>query len=67
MQPTSEEKVVRPQARTSDPDRERLSRLLRDFELHGAPSLLLHHNRSRGDALAVGDVANAELDQIARS
>jgi len=39
--------------------------LLCDFELHRALGFLLHDDRAGGDVRAVGDVAYAELHEIA--
>jgi hypothetical protein len=37
-----------------------------DFELHGTLRLLLHHDGSRGDLIAVADVANPQLAAVWR-
>src|SRR5512145_2878311 len=60
-----EEKVLRMQARMPDPRGYGLPGGFGDLELYGSLGLLLHDDRSRGDVIAVGDVAHAQLHQVA--
>jgi len=39
--------------------------LIRDFELHWTLSLLLHDDGARGHTLAVADIIDSQLHQIA--
>ena len=49
----------------SDPGENRLSGGLRNLELYWPMGLLLHDDRSSGDSIAVGDVANSQLHEVA--
>jgi len=39
--------------------------LLGDFKLHWPGGLFLYHNCACGDAVAVGDITNLQLNEIA--
>jgi hypothetical protein len=67
MHPAGKREILRSQACTSNPRGKCVSRLLGNLELRRALGLLLHDDRSRGHVLAVRDIANPQLDQIARS
>jgi hypothetical protein len=43
----------------------RLSGWFSDLKLHWSLRLLLHDNRTRRDAIPMGDVADAQLDKVA--
>ena len=49
----------------SDPGEDRFSGRLRDFELHRPLGFLLHDDRARGDPIAMGDITDAQLHEIA--
>jgi hypothetical protein len=53
------------QSRVSDPGEDRFSGRFRDFELNWPLRFLLHDDRARGDSIAVSDIANAQLHEIA--
>ncbi len=63
----SKEKVVRREARQPNPVDQCGSGRLCDLELHGSRCLLLHDNRPCRDSLAVTDVSNLQLKQVARA
>jgi hypothetical protein len=49
----------------SNPSEDRFASRLGDFELHRPLSFLLHDNRARRDSIAVGDITDAQLHEIA--
>ena len=49
----------------ADPGCDGLPGLLRYFELHRTPCLLLHDNRPCGHTVAAGDVLYTQLHQVA--
>ncbi len=61
----SKEKVVKRETRQPNPVGQRGSRRLCDLELHGSRCLLLQHDRPCRDTLAVTDVSNLQLEQVA--
>lgn len=63
-QSAREQVVVRPQRRRPDPCFERIPRRRRDLELNRALRLLLKHNCSRGDPIAVTHSPNAQLHEV---
>lgn len=67
MHSAGEQEILRSEACTSNPFGQRFARLPGDLELYGALGLLLHDDRSGGNALAVRYIAYTQLDQVARS
>jgi len=59
--------ILKPEVRPSDPRSQRIARLLGDFKLNGTLGFLLHDDRSRSDAIAIRDIPNSRLDQVAGS
>jgi hypothetical protein len=49
----------------SNPGEDRFTSRLCDFELHQPRGLLLYDNRARRDSIAVGDITDAQLHEIA--
>jgi hypothetical protein len=49
----------------SNPGEDRFTGRLRDFELHRPLGFRLHDNRARRDSIAVGDITDAQLHEIA--
>jgi hypothetical protein len=58
------EKIFGLQLGKVDPSQDRISRWLRDFELHGSLSLLLQNERPRPHGLTVTDGAYFPLHEI---
>ena len=65
MYTTGEQIVIGLEPGTAHPVRYRLAGLLGDFELHRMLGLLLHDDRAGANSIAMRNVANAQLDQIA--
>jgi hypothetical protein len=63
--PARKQIVLGFQSRVSDPGEDRFSGRLRDFELNRSLRFLLHDDCTRSDSIAMCDVANAQLNEIA--
>src|SRR6266446_6150271 len=63
--PARKQIILALERRVSYPGEDRFSGELSDFELNRPLCLLLHDDRARGDSIAMSDIANAQLHEIA--
>ena len=62
-----EQPIIRPSAAEVEPLRQRVSRRLCDFEGYGSPGLLLDDSGALPNDVPVGDIGEAQLDEVAAS
>jgi hypothetical protein len=65
--PARKQIILRFECCAADPDEDRFSGRLRDFELNGTLGFLLHDDGSRSDSITVCDISDAQLHEIAAS
>jgi hypothetical protein len=65
MQSAGKQKRLRRKTRPLDPTSDRFAGLLSDLELYWPLGLLLHHDGPGRYSLALRDVPNSELHQVA--
>ena len=63
-QPAGKQVVVRLEIGLGDPDPDSIPGLLGHFELNRALGLLLHDDGPREQLIAMGNVANTQVDQV---
>jgi hypothetical protein len=64
-QPTREQIILAPEASVSNPSEDRIAGRLGDLKLHRSLGFLLHDNRARGNPVAVRDISDTQLHEIA--
>jgi len=64
-QPTREQIILGPEGRMTNPGEDRFAGRLRDLKLNRPLGFLLHGDRARSDPITVGDITDAQLQEIA--